>query len=323
MREEEPGKFVDELREPLVALPHYFGARIPYDPRSRGLPFGPAVTLLRGSLVRLLRWWLLSALERQDRVNRLLVRAIEQLDERSPRALDERVAAIEETWRAKDSADRAELLETTALAQAFASRDRFEGADPAPLADLFKSRSPVLVSDLSWPALEDALRGAGITYQGVDPDAATVARSRSAGGSAVQRNTDVHLRSLADGSLHGAVLMGSPLHASLGHVTVLLRQLRRTLVAGAPLVLVVPNTDSLSVGGREVWHDPALRRPVPPRLYAQVAELAGFVRPEIRTLRDGSTSLAEDVADPKLAANMRVLNELLFGAEICAVIARK
>src|SRR5213594_4177780 len=186
MREEDPSQFVDELREPLVALPHYFGARIPYDPRSRSLPFGPAVTLVRGSLVRLLRWWLLSALERQDRVNRLLVRAIEQLDERSPRALDERLAAIEESWRARDSADRAELLESTALAQAFASRDRFAGADPAPLADLLKTRSPVLVSDLSWPALENALRGADVVHQGVDPDAASVARSRSAGGNVVQ-----------------------------------------------------------------------------------------------------------------------------------------
>src|SRR5687767_4530607 len=106
MHEEDPNRFVDELREPLVALPHYFGARIPYDPTSRRLPFGPAVSLVRGSLVRLLRQWLLSALERQDRVNRLLVRAIEQLDERSPRALDQRVTAIEESWSARDSTER-------------------------------------------------------------------------------------------------------------------------------------------------------------------------------------------------------------------------
>jgi len=323
MREEDPDRFVDELREPLVALPHYFGARIPYDPRSRRLPFGPAVTLVRGSLVRLLHWWLLSALERQDRVNRLLVRAIEQLDERSPRALDERVAAIEESWRAEDSAERAELLESTALAQAFASVDRFEGADPAPLVELLRSRPRVLLSDLSWPALGDALRGAAIAYQGVDPDAASVARSRAAGADAVQRNADVHLRALADDSLHGAVIVGSPLQATLGHVVVLLRQLRRTLVAGAPLAIVVPNADSITVAAREVWHDPAVRRPVPPALYAQVLQLAGFVGPEIRTLREASASLAEDVADPKLAANMRVLNELLFGAEICAVIVHK
>jgi hypothetical protein len=323
MHEEDPDRFVDELREPLVALPHYFGARIPYDPRSSRLPFGPALTLVRGSLVRLLRWWLLSALERQDRVNRLLVRAIEQLDERSPRALDQRVAAIEESWNAKDSAERAELLESTALAQAFASVDRFAGADPAPLVELLRSRPRVLVSDLSWPALADALRGAKIVFQGVDSDAGAVARSRAAGADAVQRNTDVHLRALADDSLHGAVLMGSPLQTTLGHVVVLLRQLRRTLVAGAPLVLVVPNAESLTVGAREVWHDPAVRRPVPPELYAQIVELAGFTKPEIRTLRDAKKSLAEDVADPKLAANMRVLNDLLFGAEISAVIARK
>src|SRR2546427_5600990 len=131
MREEDPSQFVDELREPLAALPHYFGARIPYDPRSSRLPFGPAVTLVRGSLVRLLRWWLLSALERQDRVNRLLVRAIEQLDERSPRALDERLAAIERSWNGRASAGRAELPETTALAPASASPGPFEGAHPA------------------------------------------------------------------------------------------------------------------------------------------------------------------------------------------------
>jgi hypothetical protein len=323
MPEEGPDRFVDELREPLVALPQYFGARIPYDPRSRSLPFGPAVTLVRGSLVRLLRWWLLSALERQDRVNRLLVRAIEQLDERSPRALDERVAAIEESWRAKDSAERAELLESTALAQAFASVDRFEGADSGPVVEVLRSRSGVLVSDLSWPALGIALRDAGIAYQGVDADAGSVARSRAAGADATQRNTDVHLRAMADESAQGAVIMGSPLQTTLGHVVVLLRQLRRILTAGAPLVIVVPNADSLRVGARDIWHHPAVRRPVPPALYVQVVELAGFVAPEIRTLRWASTSLAEDVADPKLAANMRVLNDLLFGAEISAVIARK
>ena len=323
MREDDPSRFVDELREPLVALPHYFGAQIPYDPRSRRLPFGPAVTLVRGSLVRLLRWWLLSALERQDHVNRLLVRAIEQLDERSPRAVDERLTAIEETWRTRDSAERAELLESTALAQAFASTDRFQGADPAPVVEVLRGRTRLLVSDLSWPGLANALHEASITYQGVDPDAASVARSRAAGADAVQRNTDVQLRALADGSLDGAVLMGSPLQVSLGHVVVLFRQLRRTLASGAPLVVVVPNTDSLRIGAREVWHDPGARRPVPPSLYAEIVELAGFAKPEMRTLRAAGTSLAEDVADPKLAANMRMLNELLFGAEISAVITRK
>ena len=323
MREDDPTQFVDELREPLVALPHYFGAEIPYDPRSRRLPFGPAVTLVRGSLVRLLRWWLLSALERQDRVNRLLVRAIEQLDERSPHALDERLTAIEETWRARDSADRAEVLESTALAQAFASSDRFDGADPAPVVEMLRARRRVLLSDLSWPALAEALGKAGIAYQGVDPDAASVQRSRAAGADAVQRNTDVQLRALADDSLDGAVLMGSPLQTTLGHVVVLLRQLRRTLNAGAPLVIVAPNTDSLRIGAREIWRDPSVRRPVPPRLYAEVIELAGFGKPEVRILRAAGTSLAEDLADPKLAANMRVLNELLFGPEICAIVARK
>src|SRR5438094_973156 len=284
---------------------------------------GAELAALGGSLVRLLRWWLLSALERQDHVNRLLVRAIEQLDERSPRAVDERLTAIEETWRTRDSAERAELLESTALTQAFASTDRFQGADPAPVVEVLRGRTRLLVSDLSWPGLANALHEASITYQGVDPDAASVARSRAAGADAVQRNTDVQLRALADGSLDGAVLMGSPLQVSLGHVVILFRQLRRTLAPGAPFVVVVPNTESLRVGASVVWCDPGARRPVPPSLYAEIVQLAGFAKPEVRTLRGAGTSLAEDVGDPKLAANMRVLNELLFGPEISAVIARK
>src|SRR2546428_6052988 len=108
MPEEDPSQFVDELREPLAALPHYFGAQIPYDPRSRRLPFGPAVTLVRGSLVRPLRRWLPSALQRQDPVNRLLVRAIHHPAAPTPRGPDARPTALEATCRARDSAARPE-----------------------------------------------------------------------------------------------------------------------------------------------------------------------------------------------------------------------
>jgi len=65
----------------------------------------------------------------------------------------------------------------------------------------------------------NALRDAGIAFQGVDPDARSVERSHAAGADAVQRNTDVQLRALADDSLGGAVLVGSPLQATLGHVS--------------------------------------------------------------------------------------------------------
>jgi len=307
MREDDPNRFVEELREPLAALPRYFGAEIRYDHRSRRLPFGPAVTLVRGSLVRLLRWWLLAALERQDRVNRLLVRALEQLDERSGHALDERLATIEETWRARDSAERAELLESTAIAQAFAAGDRFAGADSAPIVERMRSRGRVLVSDLSWPALAKGLADAGVAVEGIE----------------LGRSIDAHLRALSDASFDAAVLVGAPLQGTLGHVAVVLRQLRRVLADGAPLALVVPNADVLSVGARDLWRDPGVRRPVPPRLYAQIAELAGFHVDEVRTLRASRQRLSEDVADPQLAANMRVLNELLFGADICAIVARR
>ena len=130
----------------------------------------------------------------------------------------------------------------------------------------------------------------------------------------------MHVRAQADESLQGAVIMGSPLQATLGHVVVLLRQLRRVLARGSPLVLVVPNAESLRVGARDVWQDPAARRPVSPRLYAQVVELAGFTAPEIRTLRWASTSLSEDVADPRSPRHARLDASLRRG--VLRVIAR-
>ena len=55
---------------------------------------------------------------------------------------------------------------------------------------------------------------------------------------------------------------------------------------------------------------------MPPRLYAEVIELAGFGNPEVRILRAAGKSLAEDLADPKLAKLERSVNDLESEREI-------
>src|ERR671935_1474172 len=69
-----PALFVDELADPLAVLPAYLGGEVRYDPRSTRGVLAPLITYVRRSLIWLLRWWMQAVVERQDRINRLIVR---------------------------------------------------------------------------------------------------------------------------------------------------------------------------------------------------------------------------------------------------------
>src|SRR5947209_14594544 len=131
----EPG-FVDELSDPLTALPRYFG-QADYDPRSLRPIIGPAVTVARRGALGLVGRALRVAVERQDRVNRLVTRMLEVLDQRSAPQIDRRLVAVEEQLRASQSADQVRDLELTALAQSLGLRDELGAVDLAPLAAAF------------------------------------------------------------------------------------------------------------------------------------------------------------------------------------------
>src|SRR5438270_13122977 len=91
--------FVDELTDPLAALPRYFG-RADYDPRSLRPVVGPAITAARRAALGLVGRALRVASERQDRVNRLVTRMLAVLDQRSAPAVDRRLVAVEHQPRA-------------------------------------------------------------------------------------------------------------------------------------------------------------------------------------------------------------------------------
>src|SRR5260221_2230115 len=147
---DEPG-FVDELSDPLTALPRYFG-QADYDPRSLRPIVGPAVTVARRGALGLVGRALRVALERQDRVNRLLTRMLEVLDARSAPQVDRRLVAVEEQLRAAQSADQVRELELTALAQSLVGSDELAAVDLAPIVAALAGASDIVAFGSAAPA---------------------------------------------------------------------------------------------------------------------------------------------------------------------------
>ena len=254
---DEPG-FVDELGDPLAALPRYFG-QAEYDPRSLRPVVGPAITAARRGALGLVRRWLLVTVERQDRVNRLMTRMLEVLDARSAPQVDRRLVAVEEQLRAAQSAEQVSELELTALAQSLVGTDELAAVDLSPLVASFAGATDVIA--FGSAALARAL---GATL--VDD---------------VRQQPDVPIRSAADASLGGAAAFGMAERIDPGHLVVLLRQLKRALRPGAPLAVIA--LDATALGDR-FWLDPRRKRPAPRALLAKMLETAGFIAPAITDL---------------------------------------
>ena len=251
--------FVDELTDPLAAPPRYFG-RADYDPRSLRPIVGPAITAARRGALGLVGRALRVAVERQDRVNRLVTRMLEVLDQRSAPQIDRRLVAVEEQLRASQSAEQVRGLELTALAQSLGLRDELEAVDLAPLAAAFTGTTDVIV--FGSAALARSL-GAKL----IDD---------------VQQQSEVHVRRAADASLGGVAAFGIAERLEPGHLLVLLRQILRALRSGAPVALITldPTSDRF-------WVDPRRTRPMPRALAQKMLETSGFVGAQAVELGDG------------------------------------
>jgi hypothetical protein len=282
--DDDPG-FVDELSDPLAALPRYFG-QAEYDPRSRRPVVGPAITAARRGALGLVGRALRVVTERQDRVNRLVTRTLELLDQRSAPQVDRRLLAVEEQLRARQSADAVRELELTALAQSLGVADELEGADLGPIVAAFAGARDVL-------AIGSVALARGLGARLVDADAAVVRAARDAGVDSRQLEPEVHVRSIDDGALGGAAAYGIAERIEPGHLLVLLRQLKRVLRPGSTLAVIA--LDAATTGER-FWTDPRRTRPAPRGLVAKMVEAAGFATPSFVELRHGDLALVAVIA---------------------------
>ena len=97
-----------------------------------------------------------------------------------------------------------------------------------------------------------------------------------------------------------------------------LREGRRVLAPGSPVVFVTPNVGTLTVGADSFWLDPGHGRPIPAELFRFLLEVEGYEEVQLVTFAPYEGAKLDESGDG--AANARLLNAVLFGDRDYAVI---
>ncbi len=311
--------FTEELANPIAALGEALGEEVVYDPRSRRRYVGPLITSARRTAIGLVRWWLAAITERQERINQLVARAIADLRDRPTPGLDARLQRIErelQKWREDYFASNLHSVYFQA---------RFGGDEPVvrrqseQFIALFKGGTRVLDIGSGRGTFLELAREHGIGAYGIDLDPRMVDEATRRGLEVTNADALEHLRGLPDRSIDGIYARHLAEHVLPGELVSLLREGRRALRPGSPLVMVTPNVSALTVGAHTFWLDPSHVRPIPPDLFRFYLEVEGFVDVEVCTFEPSETRLSEDLPAGPQRENARILNETLFGDRDYAV----
>lgn len=312
----------DRAADPLLALEEALRAEYVYDARSRRRFAGPFITIARRGLMWLLRWWIVGMQERQAHINELMLQAIRDLSERPSPRFSERLGALERRWRRVADDESAGNMRLRPFADRFSGDPAVIRAQAAPFVPLFAGRHRVLDIGSGRGTFLELMRDEGIGAYGIDVDRELVEECVRRGLDARAADVEEHLRSLGDASIDGAFAAHVAEHLEPGTLIEVLRQLRRVLRPGSPVVMATPNPHTVTVGAETFWLDPSHRKPIPPDLFAFYLESEGFVDVSIRTYAPTERRLAEDVPNDVIRANMRLLNETLYGDRDYAVTGR-
>ena len=164
------------------------------------------------------------------------------------------------------------------------------------------------------------MRELGVGAYGVDLDPRMVEHATGAGFEALEADGLTHLRSLADGAIDGLFARHVAEHILPGELVSVLRECRRVLRPGSPVVMITPNAATLTVGAHTFWLDPAHLRPIPPELFRFYLEVEGFTGVDVQTFEPTAERLDENVPEGAIRDNVRLLNRTLFGDRDYAVI---
>jgi SAM-dependent methyltransferase len=165
----------------------------------------------------------------------------------------------------------------------------------------------------------EAIAAHGLSGYGVDANPVMVADCAQRGQRAVQGDALDHLRSLPASSVGAITSMHVVEHMAFSRLLALVEESLRVLNPGGVLILETPNPENLLVGADRFYIDPTHQRPIPPPLLQFVAEHLGFVDVEVLRLHP----MQQDEWFAEASPDRERLNDLLFGAQDYAVVARK
>ena len=306
----------------------------------RELGRGPKAFVKR-VLRKLMRWYVEPVAADQRIVNDSVLKLIDALAERADDAaaargraerlvgeLEERLARVERRERGGSVAPVTVAGQPTAAAvpDYFAFESRMRGSVESVrerqrrYVDDFRGHAPVLDIGCGRGELVALLGEAGIDARGVDADADMVAYARGDGLDVEQADAVAHLDGLSDGSL-GGIFMGQVVEHLPPAVLVRVFELAAAKLRPDGLLIAETINPLSPIALRNYFADLTHTQPLVPETLELVARQAGFRETELRFLNEPAERLSEP-DDPLIAANVRRLNELLFGPLDYALVAR-
>jgi SAM-dependent methyltransferase len=320
--------------------------------RARGIALAPVKSVLR----KMMRWYVEPLAADQRRFNAAVLRLADALSERADadqtatedrlgalgtatagqerRALEleERLTRLERRDRPAAAAAAPSTTTPSAAAMAasvpdyFAFESRMRGSTESirerqrAYVDDFSEASPVLDLGCGRGEFLVLLREADVEARGVDLDPDMVAYARGEGVDVERADAVEYLQGLEDRSLGGIFAAQLVEHVPAPTLVQLLELAAAKLRPGGLLVAETINPLS-PLALRNYYADLTHAQPLVPETLELLARQAGFDQVELRYLNEPEERLAEP-ADPVIRANVRRLNELLFGPLDYAILAR-
>lgn len=297
----------------------------------RGL-LGKPILALKRVLIRLLTpiW------DQQTQFGEALVSEIGDLSEDMRRAvvrlegqllqLDRRITALEERHLGQGGPpeDLDPGFDYEQFEAAFrGSPDRVREAQRAYLRFFAEpGAGPVLDLGCGEGLFLELLREAGVDARGVDRSAGAAQRARDVGLNVDCGDLLETLGACPDGSLGGVVCLQVVEHLSLPTTLHLIRTAKQKLRPGGVLLLETVNLASLIVFARAWSIDPTHRQALHPLTLRFLVEQAGFEGAELLYSGEAEAHLEVPGEDGLQQRNATLLNEILFGPQDYAVIAR-
>jgi SAM-dependent methyltransferase len=191
--------------------------------------------------------------------------------------------------------------------------------------DLLRAQKRVVDLGCGRGELVELLNGEGVSAYGVEIDPDFVELLRERGIEVVAEDAVAHLAGLKPGSVDGVV--GSHLveHLPATSAVQLVSLAAEKLADGGILILETPNPESVVAGSVNFHRDLTHVRPIHPDTLAFLCESAGFSAVEVQRLSPvpEDEQLSAYAGDERLTEIVQRLNELLYGYQDYAVIARK
>jgi SAM-dependent methyltransferase len=191
--------------------------------------------------------------------------------------------------------------------------------------DLLRAQKRVVDLGCGRGELVALLNEEGVSAYGVEVDPDFIELLREMGVEVVGQDAVAHLAGLEAGAVDAIVCSHLIEHLPPTAVVQLVSLAAEKLADGGTLIVETPNPESVLAGSVNFHRDLTHIRPIHPDTLAFLCESAGFSDVEVRRLSPvpQDERLPAPAPDERLTEIVERLNELLYGYQDYAVIARK